>query len=294
MHITLDVPGPHRSVIKLPQRFERLAPSEPLPLSIEPPSFRIDITRIHWPIGIEILAYISWKSLFLSVTLAGLLWTRQPAPESTDATHVTRGSGRASRDIMTAPSNTPTLTPQFCFTPVALRDFLRISRGSIDDSIAQNLNALITPAKSGFDATSTSVRIARRSPGQIEPHSCQAFKDEVLFPSWQARSDVLTYCAYVATSPDPDDPEILLRAAETERNRERVVDERLDPYSGRYFPREPRTEKLALLLRQERSVERIVRSQTWSLVQKKCENSGSQDAEEALNQWRLRRERQGR
>ncbi|KAI0426833.1 caffeine induced death protein Cid2 [Xylaria sp. FL1042] len=187
---------------------------------------------------------------------------------------------------MTAPSPTPTLTPQFCFTTVALRDFLRISRSAVDDSINQNLNALVTPANSGFDPASTSVRTPRATSGQIDPRSCETFKDRVLFPSWQARSDVLTYCAYVATSPDPDDPEIALRAAETEEKRERVVDERLDPYSGRYFPREPRTEKLALLLRQERSVEKIVRTRTWGLVQERCGNGDFQDAEAALNQWR--------
>ncbi|KAI0872201.1 caffeine-induced death protein 2 [Hypoxylon argillaceum] len=191
---------------------------------------------------------------------------------------------------MTAPSSAPKLTPQFCFTTVALRDFLRISRGAIDDSITPNLNALVTPAKSGFDPNSTSVRTPRGSTRQIDPQSCQVFKDKVLFPSWQARSDVLTYCAYVATSSDPDDPEIALRAVETERNHERVVDERLDPYSGRYFPREPRTEKLALLLRQERSVEKIVRSRTWGLVQERCANGSFQDADEAFNRWQQRRE----
>lgn len=148
----------------------------------------------------------------------------------------------------------------------------------------------MTPAKSGFDPTSTSIRAPRGSARQIDPNACQAFKEKVLFPSWQARSDVLTFCAYVATSPDPNDPEIPLRAAETERNRERVVDERLDPYSGRYFPREPRTEQLALLLRQERSVEKIVRSRTWGLVQERCGDGSFQDAEEALNQWRHSRE----
>ncbi|KAI1825974.1 caffeine induced death protein Cid2 [Xylaria intraflava] len=192
---------------------------------------------------------------------------------------------------MTTSPTTPKLTPQFCFTTVALRDFLRISRGAIDDSITQNLNALVTPAKSGFDPASTSVRAPRGAGNQIDPRSCQTFQEKVLFPSWQARSDVLTYCAYVATSPDPDDPEISLRAAETERNRERVVDERLDPYSGRYFPREPRTEKLAFLLRQERSVENIVRSRTWGVFQERCGSNNFQDVESALDRWRQGRER---
>ncbi|KAI8962935.1 putative caffeine-induced death protein Cid2 [Daldinia sp. FL1419] len=190
---------------------------------------------------------------------------------------------------MTAPSAHPNLTPQFCFSSVALRDFLRISRSAIDDSITQNLNALMTPSQSGFDPSSTSIRISRASGRSIDPRACQAFKDKVLFPSWQARSDVLTYCAYVATSPDPDDPEVALREAESEKNRERVVDERLDPYSGRYFPREPRTEMLANLLRQERSVENIVRSRTWGLVRERC-GDDFQDAEQALNSWRAGRE----
>ncbi|KAI0006451.1 putative caffeine-induced death protein Cid2 [Xylariaceae sp. FL0662B] len=194
---------------------------------------------------------------------------------------------------MAEPSVQPKLTPQFCFSSIALRDFLRLSRAAIDDSITQNLNALLTPARSGFDPSSTSVRTPRASTRQIDPRSCREFKDKVLFPSWQARSDVLSYCAYVATSPDPDDPETGLREAETEKNRERVVDERLDPYSGRYFPREPRTERLAMLLRQERSIENIVRSRTWGLVQERCGDS-FQDPEGALNNWREGRERRGK
>ncbi|KAI1325011.1 caffeine-induced death protein 2 [Xylariaceae sp. FL0255] len=190
---------------------------------------------------------------------------------------------------MATPSTAPKLTPQFCFTTVALRDFLRISRSSIDDSITQNLNALVTPAKAGFDPSSTSARTVRTGPKQIDPRSCQDFKDKVLFPSWQSRADVLTYCAYVATSPDPDDPEVALRAKETERNRERVVDERLDPYSGRYFPREPRTEQLALLLRQERSVESIIRSRTWGMIKERCGGETPLDAETDFNQWREKR-----
>jgi len=61
----------------------------------------------------------------------------------------------------------------------------------------------------------------------------------------------------VATSPDPDDPEGVERMAENEREREKVVNERLDPYSGRYFPKESRTEVLAGILRTERVVEVI-------------------------------------
>ncbi|CAO1604977.1 hypothetical protein XANCAGTX0491_008515 [Xanthoria calcicola] len=185
---------------------------------------------------------------------------------------------------MSQPSNKPTLTPQFCFNETALRDFLRLSRATIDDSIIQNLNALVTPARDGFDPSSTAerqVQPARRRP--IDSAACQAFKEKVLFQSWQTRSDVLNYCAGVAL--DPTDPDLLLREAETAKDRERVVDERLDPYSGRFFPREARTESLANLIRNERGVEGIIRARTWGLVTERCGDVGVR-WEEALNRWR--------
>ncbi|KAJ5476465.1 hypothetical protein N7475_002194 [Penicillium sp. IBT 31633x] len=185
----------------------------------------------------------------------------------------------------TSSTAAPALTPRFCFDERLLRDFLRLSRSTIDDSITQNLNALITPAQAGFDPSSTSVRqIQSRSGSTINPAACQNFKDNVLFPSWQTRSDVLTYCAGVATSPDPDDPDLILRQTESARDREREVDERLDPYSGRFFPREARTESLANLIRNERTIEEIIRARTWGMVSEKCNDSSTW--EDALNSWR--------
>ncbi|KAL8863060.1 MAG: hypothetical protein Q9178_000433 [Gyalolechia marmorata] len=185
---------------------------------------------------------------------------------------------------MSQPSNKPTRTPQFCFNETALRDFLRLSRGTIDDSIVQNLNALVTPAREGFDPSSTAerqVHPTRRRP--IAAEACQGFKEKVLFQSWQTRSDVLNYCAGVAL--DPNDPDLVLREAESAKDRERVVDERLDPYSGRFFPREARTESLANLIRNERGIEGIIRARTWTLVTERCGDNGT-GWEEALNRWR--------
>ena len=100
---------------------------------------------------------------------------------------------------------------------------------------------------------------------------------------------MLNYCAGVATSPDPEDPDHVLRQVEDVRARERVVDERLDPYSARYFPRDTRTEALAGLLRNERMVETIIRSRTWGLVGERCDNEGV-EADVALDAWRKRQE----
>ena len=104
------------------------------------------------------------------------------------------------------------------------------------------------------------------------------------------RSDVLAYCASVATSPDPDDPDSLLRVVESERARERVVNERLDPYSGRYFPKEARTEALASLVRSERMVEEIVRRRTWEIVEERCPELRDQGWARALDEWRRGRD----
>lgn len=167
-----------------------------------------------------------------------------------------------------------------------MAEFLRLSRSSVDDTITQNLNALETPARAGFDPTSTSRLGPRPLSRHIEATKCNAFKDKVLFPSWQARSDVLSYCSVVATSPDPDDPEAALRQAEQEKNRERVVDERLDPYSTRVFPRQARTELLADIIRQEIRVENIVRSRTWDIVRQRCDSQAHASWEDALADWR--------
>ncbi|KAK3318040.1 caffeine-induced death protein 2 [Apodospora peruviana] len=187
---------------------------------------------------------------------------------------------------MAQPPSSPVLTPQFCFSTATLRDFLRISRSSVDDTITQHLNALLTPARAGFDPLSTSQKGARPLSRQIDSRSCQNFKDKVLFPSWQSRSHVLSYCALVATSPDPDDPEAAVREAENERNRERIVDARLDPYSARFIPREPRTEQLASLIRMEQGIENIVRSRTWGVVRERCGESAD-TWEQALAGWRM-------
>jgi hypothetical protein len=81
------------------------------------------------------------------------------------------------------------------------------------------------------------------------------------------------YCASVATSPDPDDPEMVAREVYNRTGATRVVDERLDPYSGRFFPKEARTEELARVLREEEGVERIVRGRSWAVLKSRCEGS---------------------
>ena len=75
------------------------------------------------------------------------------------------------------------------------------------------------------------------------------------------------------------------------------MNERLDPYSGRFFPREARTEALANTVRNERAVEGIVRRRTWAVVGERCsageDGGGGFQAggwEEAFERWRVEQE----
>lgn len=70
------------------------------------------------------------------------------------------------------------------------------------------------------------------------------------------------------------------------------MDERLDPYSGRFYPRESRTEVLARVVRNERLVEDIVRERSWRIVGEKCEGFGGtsgRDWRKVLDEWRGRK-----
>lgn len=76
------------------------------------------------------------------------------------------------------------------------------------------------------------------------------------------------------------------------------MNERLDPYSGRFFPREARTERLASTLRMEWGVEKIVRRRTWGVVGERCgepdladevAGRGREGWEDALDKWKEER-----
>jgi len=74
-----------------------------------------------------------------------------------------------------------------------------------------------------------------------------------------------------------------------------VVDERLDPYSGRFFHRESRTEVLAQVIRNERMVENIVRERSWRVVKERCGEFGALggDWRGVLDDWRERKGKSG-
>ena len=112
----------------------------------------------------------------------------------------------------------------------------------------------------------------------------------MLFTTWRDRSNVLEYCAAVAHSPDPDDPNAVAREAYNLAGQTRVQhkNERLDPYSGRFFKLESRSEELADMIARESKVEDIVRERSWEAVMNRCGGvmTGQRGWEREMNAWR--------
>lgn len=202
-------------------------------------------------------------------------------------------------------------------------DFLRASR-AIDDTITQHLNALVTPSRAGFDPSSTAHRSSSSyssfSSGSLSsstppPAACRAFRDALLFPAWQARDDVIRYCAGVADDAVAKEAQEAAQAAKQAEAQAAAaaaasgalvegdyppmtppeVEERFDPYIKRkqYSLVEPQANLLASLMRNEKGVESIVRARSWDVLQARCgssavANPGETGWEAALERWRKR------
>jgi hypothetical protein len=244
------------------------------------------------------------------------LWKKSSPAPAADKDAATTAAAAMPRAVA-HDSPQPAQTPQFCFSAHALEgphqsatprarvskndhdlltqppspspDFLRTSRSAIDDAITEGLNALATPSAVPFDPYAPSSTPSRRS-RPLDAPTCSAFRERILFPAWRARSLALEHCARVAAAPDPDDPDAAARAAEAARASARVVNERLDPYSGRFFATESRAERLARRVRQEQMVEAIVRNRSWDVVRSRCGGVDGRDDgwEAAFAAWRGR------
>lgn len=204
------------------------------------------------------------------------------------------------------PASNPRLNPQFCLNTTALRDFLRLSRSTIDDSVSLHLNALLTPSRTPF--TTTATRCSTSDRHQIPGATCRTFKNEILFPSWKSRDDIFTYCSSLAAQPESlpsptasptqptpapfgssisgapagqadsaspssaSPPQGKSRWSIWGQERTETPDERTDPYSARDYSynRYSQAEVLKDVIANEQGVERIVRSRTWSLLGERC------------------------
>jgi len=165
----------------------------------------------------------------------------------------------------------------FCDDITALKDFLRLSRTLVDDTITQNLNNLVLPTR--FDPTSTSRPEKKNIRTPIDKHSCTALLDTI-FENWDARTSTIDLCLQQAkpnSTPAHHDPTM-----------EEIRARRLDPYSGRQNQDEP---ILRRTCEQEQGTERIIRDRTWRILRGRCDDftSMSEDWQPAFNAWASRR-----
>lgn len=165
------------------------------------------------------------------------------------------------------------LSTAFCEDITALKDFLRLSRTLVDDTITQNLNNLVLPPR--FDPASTSRPQKRKIQTPIDSHSCNSLIDTV-FENWDARTSTIDYC-FQAIKRAP--------ASIYNLSPEEIKARRLDPYSGR------QSEEIPILQRvcdQEQGTENIIRDRTWKIIRGRCEElNGMNDSwETAFHEWR--------
>ncbi|BFZ64884.1 hypothetical protein YB2330_006037 [Saitoella coloradoensis] len=175
-----------------------------------------------------------------------------------------------------ATASLPTLTPALCFHITYLKDFLRYSRASLDDTISAHLNALNKyPA---FDPASTSSS-TRRPPRILSRAVCYEFLNNTLLPKWNDRDRVYEYCADLAKQAELE--EAAAKASIVPANKPRA---RLDPYGARTLPVEE--SQLSRVIRFERNSDSIVRDRTWEVLGERCGFLWGRRWEDEMERWR--------
>src|SRR5277367_381092 len=176
----------------------------------------------------------------------------------------------SSRTLTTPPPppSSPAPSPSICFSTIVLRgiillintqltiDFLRKSRRYSDDSIETHLNDLL-PLRRLF---------SNPSPTVLEPPHCADFIRTQLFPTWQARDDILEYCSTLAEKPVEESSAPVTPIVE--------VSERVDPYARRKKEVWEKHDELKRVILQENGVEAVIRMRTWELVVRRCQLEG--------------------
>lgn len=143
------------------------------------------------------------------------------------------------------------LTPSSCYSPQAIKAFLRKSRKVSDDNLPNKL------PRTG---------------------SCAEHISTVLFPAWHTRDTILTYCEDVANSSGkPGNARSASNAAideDSSRTRQHPIDPRMDPYGARDSHRRrsdnEAQERIMTWVRNERNIENIIRETSCELLASKC------------------------
>ncbi|KAG4302330.1 hypothetical protein PCANB_001523 [Pneumocystis canis] len=147
----------------------------------------------------------------------------------------------------------PTMNPNLCFDISYIKNFLRLSRAQLDDSITFHLNSLSIPKP--FVSESIKVKPIR-SNNSIQPDkkTCISFINQ-LFNVWEMRSSLIMYCETIANDPNQSISLELQKNVSTPS-----FNSEIEKYN-----------KLRLILDQEKRIERVVRDHSWEQILKRCE-----------------------
>lgn len=179
-------------------------------------------------------------------------------------------------------------TRKLCYNFTFIKDFLRKSRGSLDDTISTQMNNLIVRGK--FDIQSLSKPWYLQRPLQSENDTdldveafealankggrtrysapskvlCEQFA-QALLESWNQRSKMIQQCTEIAKADlEASSNSSLKSSTEADTN------QRLDPYSGRPVYSYNKAEELSRIMRTEAAVEDVIRDRTWRIVRESC------------------------
>lgn len=141
------------------------------------------------------------------------------------------------------------LTPESCLNSSRVRDFLRLSRMNSDDTIRQHINRL----NNNFECD-------------------EYFKTEIT-PHWKARASLIGYCTKYASELRSKTEKAVAVTSNLEDSD--VYDLRKDPYAIRNVMERiddqfANCDSIDNWTSNEKTVEKIVRSQTIDILNEKC------------------------
>ena len=106
---------------------------------------------------------------------------------------------------------------------------------------------------------------------QVPVEACRTFVKDVVLSGWRTRDKVLDYCDRIGAADQQKAEKIQSANKEEEKKKAVVVSQRLDPYSGRSpMVTETPADLIRRLVKQERSVESVVRQRTKRIVMERC------------------------
>ena len=143
-----------------------------------------------------------------------------------------------------------------------------------DDLINTRLNALRVP--------NLPTQQPRNGPDKISESACHDFVSNTLLRGWESRDRILSFCETVAsqdtgainsqTLPATKSPyATTMNMANYDKPPSGIVDQRLDPYSGRTIVADTQVDVLRRVIRQERAIENVVRERSVRVIRDRCE-----------------------